>query len=51
MNRNNIFWQRFTIAFKCAFWTGVCKAECFHPNFLNVACIFADKAEKKNCSK
>ena len=24
MNRNNIFWQRFTIAFKCAFWTGVC---------------------------
>lgn len=24
MNRNNIFWQRFTIAFKYAFWTGVC---------------------------
>ena len=24
MNRNNIFWQRFTIALKYAFWTSAC---------------------------
>ena len=31
MNRNNIFWQRFTIALKYAFWTSVVKTEDIHP--------------------
>jgi hypothetical protein len=37
MNRNNIFWQRFTIAFKCAFWTGVCSGAIGAQGGLSVA--------------